>query len=298
MQFIDLYQLLGVSRHASAEELKKAFRNLARSLHPDIDPSPNAKERFQVLNQAYQILSDPIRRRMYNLQYDRLQALKRSQAEKAAEEDLFDAPPPNFYTRRATAPPPPPPVKRKTRTTQRQPGEPYVSMADIRQRQFIRFIPTVRTVAMVIWVFLGIQMIDRVWVKVGEIEEVYESELRNSGMSGTYLEVVSSKSTFREDIFGSLGLEATDLIQFERTWMFKRNTVLQVIHTRFPNKTKIVGGEYANRVYYPWYFLTIFLLFCSLAAYFLPDTRAELRFKFALACAFFCILYIGIQFVF
>ncbi len=295
MQFIDLYQLLGVSRHASEEDLKKAFRALARDLHPDTSPLPRAKEKFQVLNQAYQILSDPFRRKVYNLQYDRHYALLLSHQEKKAEEGLFDAPPAGFYSRQERHPVPPQP---RTRTTTRQPGEPFVSMRDIRQKQFIRFIPTVRMIAVFIWVMLAFQIVDRLNVKVGEVEEIYSTELKNGRMSGLVMQVVTEKSEFREDSYGYLGLEAPDLVQFERTWLFGRNTVLLVVHSPFPTKDKVVGEEYPNRVFYPWYFLTAFLLFCSFAAYFLSDQQAELRFKFGLACIFFFLLYLGIQFIF
>jgi len=63
----DLYNLLGVSRDASDEEIKRAYRRLARELHPDVNPEPGAEQRFKELTAAYETLRDPARRRQYDL---------------------------------------------------------------------------------------------------------------------------------------------------------------------------------------------------------------------------------------
>lgn len=66
----DYYGTLGVRRDASAEEIKKAYRRLARELHPDVNPDPETQERFKDITQAYEVLSDPGKRQMYDMGAD------------------------------------------------------------------------------------------------------------------------------------------------------------------------------------------------------------------------------------
>lgn len=63
----DYYQVLGIERDANEAELKRAFRRLARELHPDVnDHDPEAEEKFKEAAEAYEVLSDPERRRAYD----------------------------------------------------------------------------------------------------------------------------------------------------------------------------------------------------------------------------------------
>ncbi|MEA3345450.1 MAG: molecular chaperone DnaJ [Chloroflexota bacterium] len=62
----DYYEVLGVGRGASEEEIKRAYRQLARKYHPDVNDSPDAEERFKEINEAYQVLSDSETRARYD----------------------------------------------------------------------------------------------------------------------------------------------------------------------------------------------------------------------------------------
>jgi curved DNA-binding protein len=67
MEFIDYYEILGIKKTATEEEIKNAYRKLARKLHPDLNPTDkDANKKFQQLNEANEVLSDPTKRKKYD----------------------------------------------------------------------------------------------------------------------------------------------------------------------------------------------------------------------------------------
>ena len=62
----DYYETLGVQKDASQEDIKRAYRALARKYHPDVSDEQNAEEKFKDVNAAYEVLSDPEKRSMYD----------------------------------------------------------------------------------------------------------------------------------------------------------------------------------------------------------------------------------------
>ena len=67
MAYIDYCKILGIDKSASQDDIKKAFKKLARKYHPDLNPDdPNAKQRFQEINEANEVLGDPEKRKKYD----------------------------------------------------------------------------------------------------------------------------------------------------------------------------------------------------------------------------------------
>src|SRR5690606_29212210 len=66
MDYRDYYKVLGVARDASQEDIKRAYRKLARKYHPDVSKEANAEEKFKNLQEAYEVLKDPEKRTAYD----------------------------------------------------------------------------------------------------------------------------------------------------------------------------------------------------------------------------------------
>src|SRR3954471_10727574 len=66
VEFKDYYKTLGVAKGATAEEIKKAYRKLAREYHPDVNKKAGAEKRFKEINEANEVLSDPEKRKRYD----------------------------------------------------------------------------------------------------------------------------------------------------------------------------------------------------------------------------------------
>jgi len=86
MEFKDYYATLGIAKHASQEEIQRAYRKLARKYHPDINKTSGAEDKFKDIGEAYEVLKDPDKR----TKYDRYGA-----AWKAAEQS-GGTPPPGY----------------------------------------------------------------------------------------------------------------------------------------------------------------------------------------------------------
>src|SRR5258708_20912618 len=66
VQYKDYYKTLGVQKNASTDDVKKAYRKLARQYHPDVNKKPDAEKKFKEINEANEVLSDPEKRKRYD----------------------------------------------------------------------------------------------------------------------------------------------------------------------------------------------------------------------------------------
>ena len=66
MEYKDYYQIMGVARDASADDIKRAYRRLARKYHPDVSKEKDAEARFKEIGEAYEVLRDPEKRAAYD----------------------------------------------------------------------------------------------------------------------------------------------------------------------------------------------------------------------------------------
>ncbi|MFN2457604.1 MAG: DnaJ C-terminal domain-containing protein [Chitinophagaceae bacterium] len=103
MDFIDYYKILGVNKNASDDDIKKTYRKLARKYHPDINPNDKeAKNKFQQINEANEVLSDPEKRKKYD-QYgkdwkhaDQFEQARQQQRQHSYSRDFGDGRQPNY----------------------------------------------------------------------------------------------------------------------------------------------------------------------------------------------------------
>ncbi len=66
MEFRDYYDVMGVARDATQDEIKRVYRKLARKYHPDVSKEEDAEERFKEVGEAYKVLKDPEKRAAYD----------------------------------------------------------------------------------------------------------------------------------------------------------------------------------------------------------------------------------------
>jgi DnaJ-class molecular chaperone len=66
------YDVLGLPKHSTIMEVKRAYRKLSKKLHPDMNPDPEAHEQFIKIQEAYEYLSDPVRKHKYDIKIEKI----------------------------------------------------------------------------------------------------------------------------------------------------------------------------------------------------------------------------------
>ena len=99
MEFVDYYKILGIKKDASVEDIKKAYRKLARKYHPDLNPNnKEANKQFQQINEANEVLSDPESRKKFDKygkdwkhgeEYEKAQQSQRQSSGRSGREQSF-----------------------------------------------------------------------------------------------------------------------------------------------------------------------------------------------------------------
>jgi len=89
LDYKDYYGTLGVAKNSSKDELQKAFRKLARQYHPDVNKSPEAEKKFKEINEAYEVLKDPGKRKKYDRFGSAWKQAQRTGAPPQGFEDIF-----------------------------------------------------------------------------------------------------------------------------------------------------------------------------------------------------------------
>ena len=92
MEFIDYYNILGLDKKASEDDIKKAFRKLARKFHPDLNPNDkDAHQKFQQINEANEVLSDPEKRKKYDQYGKDWQHAEKSGQQRQSQQSKYKA---------------------------------------------------------------------------------------------------------------------------------------------------------------------------------------------------------------
>ncbi len=192
-----LYQALGLTNTASAEDIRRAYRRLVLLTHPDRTPDPAAHARYLDINAAYEVLSDPARRASYDAS-SRLNTVASAQTE------------PSRSTRDRTG--------RYATTAQRPPRPKTESYAH--EGIYLQYAPLGRAVCRALLVFSLLLGIDRIWVLAYPREEVLNCTLYSTsggrrGGSYSYCVVKTQNATFRGPC-----LNTGEVLSIRRTALF------------------------------------------------------------------------------
>jgi len=150
---MDYYQILGVPRTSGAQEIKRAYRKLAVTYHPDKNPSPQAENIFKEINEAYDVLGDPQKRRAYDMRFE-----------------IFEVPEQE-------------PIKTNHRDPKYNPGAtrgPRKRQQDEIREFMAQYLPIAQWASIGCFVLCMVMLMDYIWPQRTSAEEVIGTNLRRS----------------------------------------------------------------------------------------------------------------------
>ncbi|MEO0473652.1 MAG: DnaJ domain-containing protein [Bacteroidota bacterium] len=264
--FKDYYAILEVSRSAHPEELKQAYRKLARKFHPDTSSLPNATSRFQEINEAWQVLQDRRLRGLYNIRYDRYMLTGNPSAIPA-------------FRPRPQAP-------------QKHPPRKPVSKKERHRRHFVRHLKKSRKFAVVVAVFLGVIMLDILLGQRTRPTTVLDIKTRYSSATGLNYIVLIDQLNFNARNFGNPPLQMGDKLQFARSPIMG----LMISMRNLGGPTRSQNRDPEVRIFRGLGTLAIFYAICLVfvgLCLFLPPQYAMLKFQSSIGSLFFA----GVMFI-
>ncbi len=261
----DYYQILGVSRGASTEEIKRAYRKLALRFHPDKTNDPAAHERIKEINEAYDVLGDPEKKRSYDLgSYKPLVDAFRETESSPAHRD------PAYRRRR-------PPVSRKNEKS---------SLQELKET----YMPFMSKVSLTAFIFCMVLMIDYALPFRKTVEKIVDSYtyqgigMRNNLSRSTYMrsEIIVTNESNRYRISSlDYSFHIGDLIHVSSSRFFRIPVFIE--------SDKVAKTEFKATIYRNFIFMPLVLLITSGLGVFLKR-NFELRFNLGIVNAMLFLL--------
>lgn len=267
----DYYQILGVSRTASAEEIKRVYRRLAVQYHPDKNPDPAAEALFKEVNEAYDVLGDPAKKWTYD---QRRETQYRNYTVTPVPSDSVPVVnnDPRYRRRR---PPNAPPVK------------PKITAADL-MKQYLGHILWVNWVGffIVMILFMDYVLPQRIaHEQIKSIDAIYTEGNRREVAQTAY-----------NVLFTESGREIKLYEQKEKLIDFNEGQPILIMHTPILQTVRLISDVSRKHeidlygIYGPVGIIPIILMVTSVVGLWFRRESAELRFSFSIASAFLTFL--------
>lgn len=249
------YQILGVNQEVGSRELRKKYRVLAVKFHPDSSEVPNAHQYFIEINEAYQTLSDPIKRRKYDLKLD-------YQKKTSFTYDANVAQP--YY-----------------KNTYRPPAK---AAQEDKEREFDKYVPYVRLSAILTGLFSLILLFDFFFISPINVRQVEQLTFIEGPMGEIGSRIQSGGESFLLDIEKVEKINVGDYYRLQISPIFNIINHVEIIDKNvYPlEEAKIICFSPHYGIFNIFFPFIILMLLASLLGLFIPKTNSGLLFNFGL----------------